>query len=138
MVGPILSPREFDMLDRFQMLPILVLLALPLSAAAKPKGKTQVQLAVKPTSAQLFIDGKPMGKTGDNRVIDITAGPHVIRLVNKGDEHEERVNFAPSRKTIYTFEFDDVVPSNSTDPTPPPLPDDDLTRHRNEAGDDKP
>jgi len=126
------------MLDRLRVLPILVLVAFPLTATAKPKVKTQVQLAVKPTSAQLFIDGKPMGKAAENRVIDITAGFHVIHLVNKRDEHEERVNFAPNRKTIYTFEFDDAAPTNAADPTPPPLPEDDLTRHRNEAGDDKP
>ena len=108
------------------------------SATAKPKGKTQVQLAVKPAGAQVFIDGKSVGKAGENRVIDVTPGFHVIHVVNKGDEHEERVNFAPSRKTIYTFEFDDAVPSNPTEPTPPPLPDDDQNRRGNQAGDDKP
>jgi hypothetical protein len=121
----------------FRSLAVLVVLALPVSAAAKPKSKTQVQLAVKPTTAQLFIDGKPMGKAADNRVIDITPGFHVIHLVNKGDEHEERVNFASGRKTIYTFEFDEAVPANATDPTPAPIPDDDLDRSRN-RGDEKP
>ena len=125
-------------MKRLQLLAAFVLVLTPLSATAKPKGKTQVQLAVKPTSAQLFIDGKPMGKAADARVIDITPGFHVIHLVNKGDEHDERVNFAPNRKTIYTFEFDEGSPSNSADPTPTPIPDDDsLNRHRNEAGDDK-
>jgi hypothetical protein len=125
------------MAQRLQLLAVLVLVTAPLSAAAKPKGKTQVQLAIKPTGAQLFIDGKPMGKAGDGRIIDITPGFHVIHLVNKGDEHEERVNFAPNRKTIYTFEFDEAAPA-ATDPMPAPVPDDDLSRHRNEAGDDKP
>jgi len=124
---------------RIRLAALLALaLCFPLAASAKPKGKTQVQLAVKPTTAQLFIDGKPMGKAGDGRVIDITPGNHVIHLVNKGDEHEERVNFEPNRKTIYTFEFDEAAPSNAAEPTPTPIPDDDqMTRHRNEAGDDK-
>jgi hypothetical protein len=126
------------MSSRLRLLAILILVGIPTSAAAKPKGKTQVQLAVKPITAQLFIDGKPMGKAGESRVIDVTPGFHVIHLVSKRDEHEERVNFAPNRKTIYTFEFDEAVPSNPTDPTPAPIPDDDLTRHHDQGGDDKP
>ena len=125
------------MVVHLRSLAILITLALPLSAEATPKGKTQVQLAVKPTTAQLFIDGKPMGKAAENRVIDITPGNHVIHLVNKKDEHEERVNFASGRKTIYTFEFDEAVPPSATDPTPAPIPDDDLDRHHDQ-GDAKP
>ena len=47
------------MSHRLRLLPMLIFLAVPLSAAAKPKARTQVQLAVKPTGAQVFIDGKP-------------------------------------------------------------------------------
>ena len=110
----------------------MLVLCVSLTAAAKPKGKTQLQLAVKPAGAQLFIDGKPMGKVGENRVIDVTPGFHVIHVVHKGDEHEERVNFEAGRKTIYTFEFDDAVPANPAEPTPPPIPDDDLDRRGDE------
>jgi hypothetical protein len=125
------------MINRTRIAFTLAVLTCSPLALAKPKGRTQVELAVKPASAQLFIDDKAMGKAGDHRLIDITPGFHVIHLVNKGDEHEERVKFAPNQKTIYTFEFDEA--SLGADTSPSPVPDDDgMTRHRNEAGDDKP
>src|SRR5262249_38240038 len=80
-------------------------------AVAAKKDKTQVELSVKPASAQLFIDGKAMGKAAAGRVIDVTPGFHVIRLVFKRDEHEERIKFPPNQKTTYTFEFEDEAPS---------------------------
>ena len=101
-------------------------LALASSAQAKPKGKTQVELQVKPASAQLFIDDKPQGKVGTHRVIDITPGFHIIRVTSKGDEHEERIKFAPNEKTTYSFEFDEAPPSNDGGqdqmPTDSPIP----------------
>jgi hypothetical protein len=110
-----------------------VLLSVALTAQAKGKsGKTQIELQVKPATAQLFIDDKPQGKVGTNRVVDVTPGFHVVRVTSKGDEHEERVKFAPGQKTTYTFEFDeapapttetapDPVSPDSTEKTPDPL-----------------
>ena len=91
--------------------------ALP--ALAKAKGRTQLELQVKPATAQLFIDNKAQGKVGTNRVIDVTPGTHLIHLTNKGDEHEERVKLAPNQKTTYSFEFDEApAPGSETLPEP--------------------
>jgi hypothetical protein len=109
----------------------LLLLSLSLassSAWSAKKERTQVELNVKPTTAQIFIDGKAMGKASSGRVIDVTPGFHVIRLVNKRDEHEERIKFPPNQKTTYTFEFEEEAPAPDVAPTP--VPNDDSIRRR--------
>jgi hypothetical protein len=106
---------------------LAVLLASQLAVAAK-KERTQVELKVKPPSAQLFIDGKAMGKATAGRIFDITPGFHVIRLVFKRDEHEERIKFPANQKTTYTFEFEDEAPA--PDAVPSPVPDEDSIRRR--------
>ena len=106
---------------------LALLLASQVAVAAK-KEKTQVELNVKPATAQLFIDGKSMGKATAGRVLDVTPGFHVIRLVFKRDEHEERIKFPANQKTTYTFEFEEEAPS--PDAVPSPVPDEDSIRRR--------
>jgi hypothetical protein len=84
----------------------LILLVAP-PALAKGKAKAQIVLAVKPATAQLFIDGKAMGKASAGRTLEVTAGVHVIKLASKGDEHEEQVQFKAGEKTTYKYEFDE-------------------------------
>ena len=110
-------------MTKTKALGILALGGLLLASAAEAKaktGKTQLELQVKPATALLFVDDKPQGKVGTNRVVDVTPGFHIIRVTSKGDEHEERVKFAPNQKTTYTFEFDDA-PAPATDSTPDPV-----------------
>ena len=110
---------------------LVLLFALTMAsglAAATKKDRTQVELNVKPVSAQLFIDGKAMGKASAGRVLDVTPGFHVIRLVHKRDEHEERIKFPANQKTTYTFEFEEEAPAPDVAPTP--VPDDDSMRRR--------
>ncbi|MHB8420782.1 MAG: hypothetical protein ACYDCL_22130 [Myxococcales bacterium] len=91
---------------------------------AKGKAKAQILLDVKPATAELFIDGKAMGKASAGRTVDVTAGFHVIKLTSKGDEHEERVKFASGQKTTYKYEFDEGTGNqNSGDLDQPPTPD---------------
>jgi hypothetical protein len=110
---------------------LLVLLALMMAsslATATKKDRTQVELNVKPVGAQVFIDNKAVGKATAGRVLDVTPGFHVIRLVYKRDEHEERIKFPANQKTTYTFEFEEEAPAPDTAPTP--VPDDDSIRRR--------
>ncbi|HUB07823.1 MAG TPA: hypothetical protein VMB50_12505 [Myxococcales bacterium] len=101
---------------------LILLLAPP--ALARGKTRAQIVLEVKPTTAELFIDGKAMGKASAGRVLDVTAGFHVVKLVSKGDEHEERVKFAAGEKTTYKYEFDEGTPNqNSGDLDQPTSPD---------------
>ena len=97
-------------------------------AMATKKDRTQVELNVKPVGAQLFIDNKAMGKATAGRILDVTPGFHIIRLVYKRDEHEERIKFPANQKTTYTFEFEEEAPAPDTAPTP--VPDDDSIRRR--------
>ncbi len=91
-----------------------LVLSLAPPALAKGKAKAQILLDVKPATAALFVDGKPMGKASAGRTIDVTAGVHVLKLVNKGDEHEEQVKFKAGEKTTYKYEFDEGTPSQGS------------------------
>ena len=84
---------------------VLALAAVP--AAAKAKAKAQLVLQVTPAGAELFVDDHAMGKASAGRSVDVTPGFHVIRLVYKGDEREERIKFEPGKKTTYSVQFDE-------------------------------
>jgi hypothetical protein len=121
--------RRSTALGRTWIFLSLAIVLLSQTATASKKERTQVELNVKPPTAQIFIDGKAMGKASAGRVIDVTPGFHVVRLVFKRDEHEERIKFPPNQKTTYTFEFEDEAPA--PDAVPTPVPDDDSIRKRN-------
>jgi hypothetical protein len=81
------------------------------TAVAKPKKpKTQLVLDVQPTSALVFIDGHAQGKAAAGKVIDVTPGPHVVRLVFGRDEHEEQIKFLEGKATKYSYEFEGGEP----------------------------
>jgi hypothetical protein len=115
-------------MNRTPLLLSLVVLLCAQAAVAAKKERTQVELNVKPVTAQVFIDGKAMGKASAGRVVDVTPGFHVIRLVYKRDEHEERIKFPPNQKTTYSFEFEEEAPA--PDAVPTPVPDDESIRRR--------
>jgi hypothetical protein len=117
-----------SLLRKTSPLLLLTLLASSFAMGATKKERTQVELNVKPAGAQLFIDGKANGKASAGRVIDVTPGFHVIRLVYKRDEHEERIKFPANQKTTYSFEFEEEAPA--PDAVPTPVPDDDSIRRR--------
>ncbi len=94
---------------------LLAALLLATPALAKGKAKAQLELSVKPPTAQLFVDGKAMGKASAGRLLDVTPGFHVIKLVSKGDEHEERVKLPAGQKTTYKYEFDEGTPTKAGD-----------------------
>jgi hypothetical protein len=94
------------------VLSVTLCLAATALGKANPKAKTQLVLDVTPPKAEVFIDNKDMGKASKGRAIDVTPGFHVIKLVLKGDEHEERIKFAAGDKTNYKYEFDQSSPSN--------------------------
>jgi hypothetical protein len=120
--------RHMIELRRTGLLLFLALLVTSPMAMATKKDRTQVELNVKPVGAQLYIDNKAMGKATAGRVLDVTPGFHIIRLVYKRDEHEERIKFPANQKTTYTFEFEEEAPAPDTAPTP--VPDDDSIRRR--------
>jgi hypothetical protein len=86
---------------------------LAATALGKPKAKSQLVLEVTPATAKVFVDDKDMGKASTGRAIDVTPGFHIVKLVLKGDEHEERIKFAAGEKTSYKYEFDQSTGSNA-------------------------
>jgi hypothetical protein len=84
------------------------------SATAKPrKTKTQLALDVRPVSALVFIDGRAQGRASRGKVIAVTPGLHVVRLVFGRDEHEEQIKFLEGKTTNYSYEFEGGEPEGA-------------------------
>ena len=101
---------------------LLILFALE-GPRAFAKGRTQLLLQIKPPTAALFIDDHSKGNASAGRIIDVSPGFHVIRLVLGKDEHEERIKFAAGKQTTYSYEFDEASPAAPADgdqPSPEP------------------
>ncbi len=83
-------------------------------AGAKGKaasGKTLLKLEVTPAS-EIFVDGKSKGKK-ELLELEVKPGLHIVRFVHPGgDEHENQVDVASKKTTVYQWKFDyDTPPS---------------------------
>lgn len=69
--------------------------------------KAQLVLDIQPATTQVYVDGQKRG-TGDAvKHLTLTPGPHIVRLVNAGDEHEDQVVLRAGQKTTFTWKFED-------------------------------
>jgi hypothetical protein len=79
-------------------------LATQLSLAAGP---TQLTLDIQPPGVEVKVDGKKIGTSGDKPlVVKVKPGNRVVRLVYKGDAHEEEVSVKAGEKKIYAWKFE--------------------------------
>jgi len=99
------------MRSSFRLLAAIALILTAATAVAKTKKqKTQLALDVKPATALVYVDGHAQGKASPGKVIDVTPGLHVVRLVFGRDEHEEQIKFFEGKATTYTYEFEGGEP----------------------------
>jgi hypothetical protein len=102
------------MRSSFRQVAVGVLVFAAATAVAKSKkARTQLSLDVQPTSALVYIDGHAQGKAAPGKVIDVTPGLHVVRLVFGRDEHEEQIKFLEGKTTKYTYEFEGGEPAGA-------------------------
>jgi hypothetical protein len=80
----------------------------PAEAAPKKDGRTLLKIQVDPPS-KIFVDGKPRG-AGKSKTIELSPGAHIIRVVHKKDEHEERVILKRGETTEWSWRFEDAAP----------------------------
>src|SRR5438094_6728071 len=76
----------------------------PKTAVNKP---TQLKFDVQPETAVVFLDGKKIGKGGNVFTRTVTAGNHVIKVVNKGDSREEMVPVKKGEQKTFQWAFED-------------------------------
>lgn len=83
---------------------MLLALASTLLLNAAPTGTLTVEL--KPASVELLVDGKKRGTGAKPVVLKLTAGKHVLRVVNKGDAHQEEIVIKAGEKKTWKWEFE--------------------------------
>lgn len=83
------------------MLALALASSLVLSAAPG-----QLVIDVKPDGVEVKVDGKKVGTSGQPLTVKLKAGKHIVRLVHKGDAHEEEVTVKAGEKKTWTWEFE--------------------------------
>jgi hypothetical protein len=95
------------------MLTTLVLLT-KLSLAAGP---TSLSIDVKPAGAEVQLDGKKIGKSGDKPLVrQVKPGKHEVKCIYKGDSHTEEVMVKAGDKQSWAFEFEGVDSAPEPEP----------------------
>jgi len=86
---------------------MLILAAATLLLHAAPAtGPGTLNIEIKPASAELLIDGKKKGTGAKPIVVKLPAGKHVLRVLNKGDAHEEEIVIKAGEKKTWKWEFE--------------------------------
>lgn len=82
-------------------------LALPAAAADKPAGKktATLKLQIKPADVQIFVDEKPVGSAAKDRVVSLSPGRHIVKLVRKHISHEEQISLKAGDSKTWAFQF---------------------------------
>ncbi|HZH02574.1 MAG TPA: PEGA domain-containing protein [Myxococcaceae bacterium] len=104
------------------MLPLTLTLALTLSAApaAPPASapapaataKSFLKVEIKPEAAVLYVDGTRRGTGSRPHTLSVEPGRHLIRVVHKGDEHQEEVKVKRGETKVWAWAFEDDKPSS--------------------------
>jgi hypothetical protein len=108
------------------MLPLALALAASLATTPAPAGtKSFLKIEVKPETAVLFVDGVRRGTGAKPHTIRVEPGRHDLKVVNKGDEHQEQISVKKGETKQWSWAFEDdrpqkkaAEPDPSTDPEP--------------------
>lgn len=84
---------------------MLTALAATLLIHAAPATLT---VGLKPAACVLFVDGKKKGTGEKPLVLKLTAGKHLLRVVYKGDAHEEEIVLKAGSSSPWNWEFTGV------------------------------
>ena len=85
---------------------MLPALAVALLLHAAPSGPGTLTVELKPRSAELLVDGKKRGTGAKTLVLKMVPGKHLLRVVHKGDAHEEEIVIKPGEKKTWKWEFE--------------------------------
>ena len=85
---------------------LISLAATLLLHAAPATGPATLTIELKPASSELLVDGKKRGTGAKTLVLKLPAGKHVLRVLNKGDAHEEEIVVKAGEKKTWKWEFE--------------------------------
>jgi hypothetical protein len=81
-------------------------------------GPSSLSIDVKPAGAEVQVDGKKIGKSGDKAlVVKVKPGKHEVKCIYKGDSHTEEVVVKANEKSNWAFEFEGVDSTPEPEPT---------------------
>jgi hypothetical protein len=91
------------------MIAFALAVAVSLSGAPKaaPPKKTQLKIEIHPDTAVLWVDGKKKGNGSKQYTLTVPPGNHVVKVTNKGDEHQEVVAVKKNEVKSWTWTFED-------------------------------
>lgn len=85
-------------------------------------GPTQLVIDVQPEGVAISVNGKKAGASGPKPlVMKLKPGKHLVRLVHKGDAHEEEVSVKAGEKKTYVWKFEGAR-APGADPVDPSTP----------------
>lgn len=91
----------------------MLTLALTLALHAAP---AQLTVELSPAGSELLVDGK---KT-KAKVLKLAPGKHTLRVVYKGDAHEEELVLKAGEKKTWKWEFEGTAPPKKDEEQPAP------------------
>jgi hypothetical protein len=90
------------------MIALHIALALVLAAAPKGNAKaSQLKFDVKPATAVIYVDGIKKGTGASVHQLKLAPGRHIIKIVNRRDEHEEELTLKPGQTVAWSWTFED-------------------------------
>ncbi len=92
----------------------VVLSSVPSGAPAP----TELGISVTPPSAIVYIDGARRGPASRLHSLRLSPGTHLVRVVNRKDEHQEAVTVFRGKKTHWSWDFEDDRKSEAEAPAP--------------------
>lgn len=99
-------------------------LAAQLFLTAAPTGPAQLTIELKPAGCELSVDGKKSGKSSPDKplIVKLKPGKHMLRVVYKGDAHNEEIVVKAGEKKTWKFEFEGSGSPAPAEPTPAETP----------------
>ncbi len=94
---------------------VTLALALAASLAASPAPtasgtRSYLKIEVKPETAVLYVDGVRRGTGAKPHTVRVEPGRHELRVVNKGDEHQEQISVKKGETKQWAWAFEDDRP----------------------------
>jgi hypothetical protein len=94
---------------------VVLLASGPALADNKGGKKATLVLKVGPDPTEIFVDEKKKGTSDKVHELSLDPGPHIVKLVHNGDEHEDQVILKKGTTTTFEWKFEDDRPKPATD-----------------------
>jgi hypothetical protein len=89
------------------MLGVGVVASVVLSSVATPSSPTVLAVSVTPPTSVIYVDGSRRGTAARVHALHLSPGRHLVRVVNRKDEHQESVTVVRGKKTLWSWDFED-------------------------------